>query len=409
MGYRFTHDPKGQYVDGHERKDVVEYRSQFIFEWVKNIEPDIYCFTRHGDEEHDPERDPTKKHLVVWYHDESTFYAHDRCTKRWVKISENPVPYAKGEGASLMVADFVSAKYGYLQSLDGTQSARRLFRAGKNRDGYFTNAEIIEQVRTAMEIVKECYPNEDHIFVYDNATTHQKRRSAALSASHMVKNPHATWGPETNQLDDDGKPITNTRGKYIKAKIRMEDGTFDGKPHSFYYPDDHPEYPGWFKGMQKICEERGFTKKLNGQCKDFKCHEGATECCYRRILHNQPDFINVKSHLEEICEAEGFRVIFLPKFHCELNPIEQCWGYAKRLYRMCPPSSREDDLERNVISSLNAIPLSSIRRFSNRAIRFMDAYHKGLNGKQAIWASRRYRSHRILPDSLMDDMELAGI
>ncbi|KAG2352402.1 hypothetical protein BDR07DRAFT_1437785, partial [Suillus spraguei] len=33
-----------------------------------------------------------------------------------------------------------------------------------------------------------------------------------------------------------------------------------------------------------------------------------------------------------------------------------------------------------------------MRRFSIRACHFMDAYEKGLNGKQAAWASKRYRA-----------------
>ncbi|KAG2108472.1 uncharacterized protein F5147DRAFT_576879 [Suillus discolor] len=32
-------------------------------------------------------------------------------------------------------------------------------------------------------------------------------------------------------------------------------------------------------------------------------------------------------------------------------------------------------------------------RFSTQACRFMDAYHRGLNGKQAAWASKKYRGH----------------
>ncbi|KAG2357456.1 hypothetical protein BDR07DRAFT_1420313, partial [Suillus spraguei] len=43
-------------------------------------------------------------------------------------------------------------------------------------------------------------------------------------------------------------------------------------------------------------------------------------------------------------------------------------------------------------------------RFSIRACRFMDAYEKGLNGKQAAWASKRYRGHRVLPDSILRDL-----
>lgn len=35
----------------------------------------------------------------------------------------------------------------------------------------------------------------------------------------------------------------------------------------------------------------------------------------------------------------------------------------------------------------------------------MDAYHRGLTGKQAAWAGKRYHGHRILPETLMADME----
>ncbi|KAG1891993.1 hypothetical protein F4604DRAFT_2865 [Suillus subluteus] len=52
-------------------------------------------------------------------------------------------------------------------------------------------------------------------------------------------------------------------------------------------------------------------------------------------------------------------------FHCELNFIEQCWGYAKRIYRQYPTSSKEVDLERNVLSALESVPLDSMRRCVN--------------------------------------------
>ncbi|KAF9515963.1 hypothetical protein BS47DRAFT_1263365, partial [Hydnum rufescens UP504] len=51
-------------------------------------------------------------------HDESIFYAHDRRKLRWVHDNETPKPYAKGDGVSVMVADFVSADYGWLLSLN---------------------------------------------------------------------------------------------------------------------------------------------------------------------------------------------------------------------------------------------------------------------------------------------------
>jgi hypothetical protein len=48
-------------------------------------------------------------------------------------------------------------------------------------------------------------------------------------------------------------------------------------------------------------------------------------------------------------------------------------------------------------------------RFFNHALRFMDAYCHGLTGVQAAWASRRYRGHRKLPDSIMQELDKVGL
>ena len=116
--------------------------------------------------------------------------------------------------------------------------------------------------------------------------------------------------------------------------------------------------------MATILQERGFgdMNKVRAECKEFKCTPKATECCCRRILYNQPDFANVPSLLETTCKARGFTVMFLPKFHCDFKFIEQCWGYAKRLYRLNPESSQEDVLRRNALEALGAIPLDLMRR-----------------------------------------------
>src|SRR5260370_37998363 len=52
------------------------------------------------------------RYLVIWFHDECIFYAHDRHILRWVHLSETAKPYAKGEGQSLMVSNFISTDYG---------------------------------------------------------------------------------------------------------------------------------------------------------------------------------------------------------------------------------------------------------------------------------------------------------
>ena len=39
----------------------------------------------------------------------------------------------------------------------------------------------------------------------------------------------------------------------------------------------------------------------------------------------------------------------------------------------------------------------------------MDAYEKGLSGKQAAWASKKYRGHRVLPETILNELENAKI
>ena len=421
LGYRFTAPKKGQYADGHEREDVVHYREHvFLPQWTA-IHERMSNWTAENLQEYGP---PIQgRPVVAWFHDESIFYAHDRRKKGWYHKDAPAKPYAKGEGASLMIADFISADFGWLLSKDGKRSARRVMKPRKNKDSYFTNEDIIAQAQEAMDILTQDYPKYDHVLIYDNASTHLKRPEDSLSARRMPKNvpkPGTNWGIEVTRLDPiTGKTMYQPDRKPEKIKIRMGDAQFkDGSPQPLYFPEGH-ERAGVFKGMAQILEERGYgnMSKVHAECKNFKCmpvrEAGGTgmpvNCCCRRILYNEPDFINVFTILEATCNARGFRVLFLPKFHCELNPIEQCWGYAKRVYRLNPESSREDHLERNALAALDAVPLSSMRKFANRSRCFMDAYGQGLNGRQAAWASRKYRGHRVLPESLMDDLEKAMI
>ncbi|KAF8155272.1 hypothetical protein BJ912DRAFT_453668 [Pholiota molesta] len=389
MHYRWTYDPKGQYVDGHEREDVVDYRQNVFLPAMARLRARQ---TTYSSKDGPPVMPPIEiRRVVVWYHDESTFYAHDRRRKRWVHQSERAKPYKKGEGASEMAAEFVSAEYGFLCSPDGKESARVLFKAGKMREGYFDNNNIRKQTAVAMELCKKWYPNEDHVFVFDNAKTHTKRADDAQSALRMPKAPSETFGVDVNDLSADGHLQYLENGKVKKKKIPMADTVLpDGRTQSFYFPAGH-RLAGWFKGMELILQERGFqnASRMKAQCgKKFSdCLPGSTQCCCRRTLFNEPDFKFGESILEAEVRAQGF----------------------ERNYRLLPESSKEEDLEKNIIKCLDEIPLITIRRFVTRSVRFMDAYSKGLNGHQAAWASRKYRGHRVIPDTILDELEKASI
>jgi transposase len=363
LDYRWTYSElKGQYVDGHEREDVVKYRNEvFLPRWA-NVKARSWDWANR---QLDPL--PHERRIVLWFHDESTFYANDWHIARSIHKGEKPTPYAKGEGTSEMVADLVSADFGWLRSPDGKEEARVLFKAGENWEGYFTAEDILKQVEKAIDILEKYYPDQDHVLVYGNVSTHQKRPDGSLSARKMPKftsKPESNWLIKVNAVDANGRQIYAPNGKVLKTKIQMEDATFaDGTKQPLYFPPGHKKQ-GLFKGMQVIMQERGLpTEGLLAQCPDFKCpNKGTTDCCCRRTLFNQPDFVGVKSRLKTYCNSHGVEVIFLPKFHCELNFIEQCWGYAKRIYQHYPASSKEADLERNLLASLEPVPLESMRK-----------------------------------------------
>ena len=103
------------------------------------------------------------------------------------------------------------------------------------------------------------------------------------------------------------------------------------QPQSFYFPEDHPKYPGWFEGMEQIIHECSLWPKngLSVECTGPKRPEGQANCCCRHLLYTQSDFMSQKPLLQECIESRGHLCDYYPKYHCELNFIKQYWGAAK--------------------------------------------------------------------------------
>lgn len=230
------------------------------------------------------------------------------------------------------------------------REARILFRAGKNRDGYFDADDLLHQVEKAVDIFEEKTNGFiKGLWLFDNAPSHQKRAPDALSARYMPKGPSATWVPRGG--------ARMRHGKYVAGQTEVS--------QDFYYPDDHPTMPGWFKGMEQIIRERRLWPVYGGllaQCDGFKCVPGRTDCCCRRLLFTQPDFQSQKGQLQEYIESRGHLCDFYPKFHPETNAIEQYWGYSKLHYRSSPLTHNIDEMEANVKAALDKASVLQIRR-----------------------------------------------
>jgi hypothetical protein len=68
------------------------------------------------------------------------------------------------------------------------REARIIFKAGKNRDGFFDADDLLRQVDKAIDIFKGLTKGwAQGLFLFDNAPSHQKRALDALSARNMVK------------------------------------------------------------------------------------------------------------------------------------------------------------------------------------------------------------------------------
>ena len=179
------------------------------------------------------------------------------------------------------------------------------------------------------------YPSENHskVWIFDQSSGHCAFREDSLNINKM-------------NVGAGG------------AQPRMRDTVWDGKVQSMVLSDGRP------KGMKIVLQERGIDI-TNMKAADM-----------RLVLGSHADFKNEKTALEYFMHEKGQRTIFLPKFHCELNPIERVWGEAKRFTRShCNYSFA--GLDHTIIPALEFVKLDTIRKYFRKCREYMQAYREG--------------------------------
>lgn len=72
---------------------------------------------------------------------------------------------------------------------------------------------------------------------------------------------------------------------------------------------------GTYKGLIRICKELDLIDS-EVTSKDIALAD------LREIISKHPAFEDNKTHLERLASSFEHKILFCPKFHCELNPVE---------------------------------------------------------------------------------------
>ena len=162
------------------------------------------------------------------------------------------------------------------------------------------------------------------------------------------------------------------------------------------------DYTGMPKGLTQLLQELGLyasdlKRKVDG--------DGDKSKCMTDIFMSQPHISGQKCILEEVTSRMGHTVLMLPKFHCELNPMERRWGRAKYYTRrFC--NSTMPKLRAVILDALGTknIDHELSFRYERRSIDYADAYLQAdisdpIVAKVFLRAKKEYRCHRGIPPS----------
>lgn len=364
LGFRPMSHKKGVYIDGHEREDVVKYRGEYLKK-LEDLESSHLPRPACCDEEMEVlPSDPSMKKLVLLYHDESIFSVNETQTWMW-GTEDKPAILPKTKGSGLMVSDFIEEHSGYLCLTEDEikvarrndpnfpRQAREIFEYGAAREGYWTGEKFMSQIERAVKIAEHKYPSQANtlVWLFDQSSCHKAYASDALNTRSMNVKPGG-------------------------AQPALRDTMWAGKVQKLVFSDGTP------KGMKKILEERGINTST------LKAGD------MRTILSNHYDFSNEKTVVEHFLFNRGHQVIFIPKFHCELNPIERVWGQAKR-YTRSYTNFTLPGLKKIIEPALDSVTIDKIRKYFRKSRDYGRAYREGHEaGKMLENAVKKYKSHR---------------
>lgn len=169
---------------------------------------------------------------------------------------------------------------------------------GKNKDGYFDNEIILKQFERLFILLKfkTIFKNHKIVLIVDNARTHTAKKYDCMN---LFKKEGTNCPYDSLEWTENGK----------------------NKKISFFF-DKKKENS---KGLFNICKELKLIP-LDALAKNYTLDQ------LRQIIRKHKAF-DERTNLEILAEKYNVKLIFSPKFHCELSPIEGFWCYLKQYIR----------------------------------------------------------------------------
>ena len=245
-----------------------------------------------------------------------------------------------------------------------------------SKNNYFDNDSILSQFERLLLCMNYSSIFKDNNYrvdiLVDNATTHTK---ALIDAKMFNKGVNTHCGIEKLSWNDENN----------------NECSFD------CYYESGPNV-GLSKGLFNMCKELKIID-ASVQSKEIKLDE------LRRIAAKHPAFKH-KTKLEDLIENLNMkynmdvRLIYLPKFHCELNPIEMYWAQLKNEFRKINnQSSNGDLLKANILNSRQTfMEKDTNHRLWSRFWRIIMDYKNGRTYKEIMKtyfnSSDEIKSHR---------------
>ena len=449
LGFLYKSLTKSIYFDGHEREDVVTYRVDFVGKMlVLKRTSRTYRYVRNAATkelelvENEPQLLEGEVETVIYWQDETICYAYDGLRKTWSAVDgTDAVAATKSNGRALMISDFVNDAYGFLRDALGVRLTQFL-EIGKGNEGYWTAEDFAKHIERMLQAhdLKFGKGKKVAVFVFDHSSGHGASSSDELNTATMTLKPGSNSKSAVPMRDTTflGKPQSFT----LKAgdelllhanytfKKKIDDDT---PPVSQTYVDKHviqegDNLCGQCKGAVMILKERQVIAKdapvgegevfpnqqakiealsklefTKGKCKKTK-EDPAPDCkCAKCVLSRSDDFANQGNLVDDVIadynalHGTKHRAIILPKYHCELNPIERCWGRLKWYLREHCDYDFEH-LKEAVKKGLDEenLPLDLIRRYALKSWAYIDAYSQNLDIIHAHNFVKEQKKHRSL-------------